>query len=105
MNYYDYQQPPMAPQGKGLAIASLVLGIISCIIGWFGYSAIFGLITGIVGLILWGLSKKKGFFGGLLTAGFVVSLIGTILSAIVFVACIACVGCAACGAASTGYYY
>lgn len=51
--------------GKGAATASLVLGIISVVLWFFGYSALVSVILGIVGLI-----------GG----------------AIFFVACVACVG-------------
>ena len=69
--------------GKGAATASMVLGIISVVLWFFGYSALVSVILGIVGLILAGNAKK---------AGFVLSLIGLIGGAIFFVACIACVG-------------
>ena len=70
--------------GKGAATASMVLGIISVVLWFFGYSALVSVILGIVGIQ---------------TAGFVLSLIGLIGGAIFFVACIACVG--AIGAAGT----
>lgn len=79
--------------GKGAAIGSLVCGIISIILSFFSVSSIVGLILGIVGLILASSSKKAGYTEGLRTGGFVVSLIGVILSAIFFVSCVACVGC------------
>ena len=78
--------------GKGAATASLVLGIISVVLWFFGYSALVSVILGIVGLILAGNAKKAGFNGGIRTAGFVLSLIGLIGAAIFFVACVACVG-------------
>ena len=78
--------------GKGAATASLVLGIISVVLWFFGYSALVSVILGIVGLILAGYAKKAGFNGGIRTAGFVLSLIGLIGGAIFFVACVACVG-------------
>ena len=78
--------------GKGAATASLVLGIISVVLWFFGYSALVSVILGIVGLILAGNAKKAGFNGGVRTAGFVLSLIGLIGGAIFFVACVACVG-------------
>lgn len=78
--------------GKGAATASMVLGIISVVLCFFGYSALVSVILGIVGLILAGNAKKAGFVGGIQTAGFVLSLIGLIGGAIFFVACIACVG-------------
>lgn len=78
--------------GKGAATASLVLGIISVVLWFFGYSALVSVILGIVGLILAGNAKKAGFNGGIRTAGFVLSLIGLIGGAIFFVDCVACVG-------------
>lgn len=47
--------------GKGAATASLVLGIISVVLWFFGYSALVSVILGIVGLILAGNAKKAGF--------------------------------------------
>lgn len=76
--------------GKGAATASLVLGIISVVCWFFGYSALISVIVGVIGLILAGNAKKAGFVGGVRTAGFVLSLIGTIGGALVFVACVAC---------------
>ena len=73
--------------GKGAATASMVLGIISVVLWFFGYSALVSVILGIVGLILAGNAKKAGFVGG-----FVLSLIGLIGGAIFFVACVACAG-------------
>ncbi len=90
--------------GKGAATASLVLGIISVVFWFFGYSAALSVILGIVGLICAGKSKKAGFEGGTRTAGFVLSLIGLIGGALVFVACVACVGAFAALGAS-GYTF
>ena len=78
--------------GKGAATASMVLGIISVVLWFFGYSALVSVVLGIVGLILAGNAKKAGFVGGMQTAGFVLALIGLIGGAIFFVACVACVG-------------
>lgn len=78
--------------GKGAATASMVLGIISVVLWFFGYSALVSVVLGVVGLILAGNAKKAGFVGGMQTAGFVLSLIGLIGGAIFFVACVACAG-------------
>ncbi len=78
--------------GKGAAIGSLVLGIVAVVCWWFGVSSLVSVVLGVVGLILAGNSKKAGFEGGVRTAGFVLSLIGLIGGAIVFVACVACAG-------------
>ena len=87
---------PNAPiPGKGAAVGSLVLGIISVVLWFFGVSAIVSVVTGLIGVILAGNSKKAGFVGGMRTAGFVLSLIGLIGGALIFVACVACAGAAA----------
>ena len=88
--------------GRGQAIASLVLGIISIVFVWFGYSTLVGLACGIVGVFMAAGAKKRGYTGGMRTAGFVCSLVGTILCALVFAACIACIACVAAGGIWSG---
>lgn len=80
--------------GRGAAIASLVLGIVSVVFWFFGWGALVSVVTGIVGLICATNAKKAGFEGGMRTAGFVLSIIGLVGGAIVFVACVACTGAA-----------
>ncbi|MBQ4275143.1 MAG: hypothetical protein II717_01275 [Lachnospiraceae bacterium] len=60
-------------ESKGLAIASLILGIVSILCG--------GGIFGIVGLILAIVAKKKGQAGPH-TAGLILSIIGLVLGLI-----------------------
>ena len=76
---------------SGKAVASLVLGILSLICAFFGYSAIVGLIFGIVGVSL-GAKARKEAQTGLATGGFVCSIIGLIFCALGLVCAIACVG-------------
>ncbi len=82
--------------GKNAAIASLVLGIIAVAFWFFGTFTfvlpLLSMILGIVGLILAGRAKKAGYTDGIRTAGFVLSLLGLIVGAIVFISCIACFG-------------
>lgn len=78
-------------KSNGLAIASLVLGIVAIVFSFIGLSIPFGLIIGIVGIILGVMAKKKNPCG-MATAGLVLSIIGTVLCAIVFIACMSCVG-------------
>ena len=78
-------------KSNGLAIASLVLGIVAIVFSFIGLSIPFGLIIGIVGIILGVMAKKKNP-SGMATAGLVLSIIGTILCAIIFIACAACIG-------------
>ena len=83
-----------------MIFASLVLGIVSVVIatifpavGWIG------VITGILGIILGAIAKKKGQ-KGVATAGLVLAIIGTALALILYLACAACVAGIA-GAASS----
>ncbi len=74
-----------------MAIASLVLGIVATVIGvLFGGLSWIGIIVGIVGIILGALAKKKQPENKMGTAGIVLSIIGTALSAIILIACVAC---------------
>ncbi|MBO4563653.1 MAG: hypothetical protein J5772_08590 [Clostridia bacterium] len=72
-----------------MAVASLVLGILSLVCAFFGYSSIAGLIFGIIGVAL-GANARKQAQTGLATGGFVCSIIGLILCAIGLVCAIAC---------------
>ncbi|MCI8638653.1 MAG: hypothetical protein HFG41_05785 [Coprococcus sp.] len=79
-----------------MGVASLVLGIISIVIGVFSAGALgwAGGILGIIGIILGALARKStpAEKRGLATAGFVCSIIGTILCLLMYVACVACIG-------------
>ncbi|SDL40221.1 hypothetical protein SAMN04487759_11733 [Kandleria vitulina] len=82
-----------------MAVASLVLGIIAIVIGLFttGLLGWLGAIIGIVGIIL-GVLARKNNPSGIATAGFVCSIIGTVISLLFYLACVACLGA---GAAAT----
>lgn len=77
-----------------MAVASLVLGILSIVIGLFSAGSLgwLGAILGVVGIILGVQGKKDESKKGLAQAGFVCSIIGTILCLLLYVACIACIG-------------
>ena len=70
--------------GKGLAIASMVLGIVGLVFTFF-INGLIGLILGIIGLVLASKSKQQGFVGPIRTAGFVMSLISVIVGVLAFV--------------------
>ena len=84
--------------GKGLSVASLVLGIISAILAWFYLINVVAIICGIIGIILAAKGKKHATAAnattGLATAGLVLSIIGTCLAGIGFVSCTLCVAAA-----------
>lgn len=65
-------------KSNGLAIASLVLGIVAIVFNFIGLGIV-GLILGIVGIVLGVLAKKKNP-SGMATAGLVLSIIGTVSS-------------------------
>lgn len=102
-NYNSYSTTAGSPDaGKGMAIASLVCGIVGVVFFFFGLSTIISLILGILGVIFAGQAKKKGNTTGMRTAGFIVSLVSLIGGAIIFICVVSCagaIGCAACAGA------
>ena len=63
-----YSAVPVAQPGKGLAIAAMILGIISFFCA--------PIVTGVLGIIFGGVAKYKGYRGGMATAGIVCGVIG-----------------------------
>lgn len=90
--YYQVPNYPVVVPGKNKAVASLVLGIISIVFIWGGFSGFVSLILGVIGLVLASSAKKDGFNEGIRTAGFVTCLIGLIGGLLALLACVACVG-------------
>jgi len=82
-----------------MAVASLVLGIISVVCSFIGGLNFLGLVIGIVGLVLGIISKKKAP-SGMATAGIVLCIIGISLTLLVLIACAACLGNVACALSS-----
>ncbi len=80
--------------GKNKAIASLVLGIISVVCWFFGYSAILSVILGVIGVMLASKSKEEGYDDNIRMAGFILSIIGVAGGAVCFAACVSCTACA-----------
>ena len=95
------QQEP----GKGKAIASLVLGILSLVFMWFGYGALVAIVMAVVGIVL-GISARKEMpqgTAGIATAGMVCSIVALALAVVIFVSCVLCASCFAISGLS-GYY-
>ena len=111
-----YQQPvyqpvvngaPRSNPGKGMGIAALIMGIVSCCFFWIPYFNIICLMMSIAGLILSiiGLKKSKsaGASAGVSVAGLVLSIIGLVLSSI---SCLVVLGILAeASSPSYRYYY
>lgn len=97
-NAYASAGPVRSAQGnsvRGRSIASMVLGIVSLVTAWFGWSSVLAIAAAVVGLVLGIQAKKTAPAGtplGMATAGIVCSAIGLGLSCIVFVSCVLCAG-------------
>lgn len=76
-----------------MGAASLVLGIISIIVGLFSGGGLgwLGAILGIIGIIFGVQGKRETEQKSIATAGMVCSIIGTVLCLLMYVACVACV--------------
>lgn len=85
---YDNDDRGGQVPGQNDAVVSLVLGILSVVLWFFGYSSFLSIVLGVLGLVYASKSKRLGFNGGIRTAGFVLSLIGVTGGAIVFIACV-----------------
>lgn len=73
---YQPYQPPQPQESKGMAIASLIMGILSVVCCGSGLFGILGLVFGIQG------KKKAPSAQGMCTAGIVLSIIGLVLCVI-----------------------
>ena len=93
-NNWQYNQPQAPEPGQGPATGSLVCGIVSLVagivFGWTTFLALVGLVVGIIGIVLAVNAKKQGNMSGTQTAGLVLSIIGAVISGIVFLSCVAC---------------
>ncbi len=86
-----YGPVPTAIPGKGAAVASMVLGIVSLVFCWWLF--FLGLPCGVVGLILGIVGKKQMDAArqpsGMAVGGLIMSIVGIVVSMIYVVTCIA----------------
>lgn len=83
--YQQEEQPAANPNaGKGLAVASLVMGILALV---NMFLMVPGIIFGVLGIIFAAVSRKQGNTGGMAIAGLVMSIIGLVLSGIFLAIC------------------
>lgn len=88
---------------KGKAIASMILGITSCVCCFLSATVFFGIagiVCGIIGLCFAVGERKKAEAAGvkpesMTTVGLITSIVGLALCAIFTVSCIACYSCGA----------
>lgn len=81
MPYGHGQAPPAAAaqrSGRGLAITSLVAGILAVVLGWAPYVALVGLLAGVLGLIagIAAISRKRSWMS---VVGIILSGLGVLI--------------------------
>lgn len=80
---YQYREPeptyyePQKPEKTGLAVAALVLGIISVVLSCMGFNIIIAIIAIILGAVY--LSKKQAARRGMAIAGLVLGIVSIVL--------------------------
>ena len=81
---YQMQQPVAAVphHGSGMAVAALVLGIISLVLCWIWF---IGIPIGILAIVFGVLSKKQPANKGMAMAGLVTGIIGVVLAIVIVV--------------------
>ena len=108
---YDARQtiPPqnMMKKGDGTTgktVAALILGIAGILLGGSFVLSLPGLACAIIGLVL-SVKEKKEHPSGMITAAFILSIIGLAVSALCTVSCVACMGLVAFGGAMDSQTY
>lgn len=76
---YTAPVQPVAQPGKGFAIAGMVCGIVSFFC--------FAVILGTLGIVFGATAKKKGYMGGMATAGIACGVVGLSLWLIMLIGC------------------
>ena len=80
------EEQPKSTAGQGFGVAALILGILALLIAFIPCVGLFALIPGIIAIILAivGLSQASSANGskGVIIAGLVISVIGTIIAAL-----------------------
>lgn len=110
----QYQQPQYQPQyptpedpGKGLGIASMVIGIIGLCTGWcYGLGTILGIVGIVLAVISGNKSKEVGLKqNGLALAGLICSIIAVVAGAGCLICTIATYSTVSSLPYTTSYYY
>ncbi len=92
----QYGQAPAAEQdpADGMALGSVIAGVLGLIGSWIPFVRYFTLVCSIVAILLGAIARKKekalNLPTGKATAGLVLGIIGVVLTVLVIVACVAC---------------
>ena len=73
-----------------MGVLALVFGIVAIVLSFLFRDAWIGAILGIIGIVLGAVGRKNANKKGVATAGMVLSIIGTVLCLILYIACFAC---------------
>jgi hypothetical protein len=80
-----YVPVPVGPEsGDGMALTSMILGIVAAAIGWVPVCGLIALAPAIVGIVLGALGLKSERRRGMAIAGIILSVIGIALAFIIF---------------------
>lgn len=80
-----------------MGVASLVLGIIACVISVFGLQFSFvGSVCGLLAIIFGAIAKSNNVDAGKAKAGLILGIISFSWGIAVTACCVACVGCVGC---------
>ncbi len=107
----QYQQQPQYPTpedpGRGMGIASMVIGIIGLCTGWcWGLGAILGVVGIVLAVISGNKSKQAGLNqSGFALAGLICSIISVVLGAGCLIYTISICGAFTSAASSANWYY
>jgi hypothetical protein len=83
--YVPYPVPAPGPQpGDGVALTSLILGIVSAAIGWIPVCGLVVLAPAIVGVVLGGVGLKSERRRWMAIVGIILSIVGIALSTVLF---------------------
>ena len=74
---------------KGFIIASLVLGIVACVMCWYGGTSLISIAAAIVGLVF-AIKFGKAYPGAMATAALILNIVATSLAALSFFTCGLC---------------
>ncbi|AEV30925.1 hypothetical protein SpiGrapes_3180 [Sphaerochaeta pleomorpha str. Grapes] len=87
--YSGQEQQPSYPKRDSSSLTALILGILSLVCGITGVASLAGSIMGIIGIVQGNKNRK---YDAEAKAGYIMSIIGLILSSLVFIFFIAFFG-------------